>query len=227
MQRKLRAPGPADQAAGARARPQFLVDAKLGLIVEANVEALEAWGLDQKSTPLPVAIDRAMPALQKLAGIAACRKGQSDVLGFWTARGLAQWRCNLRLADAKRRCFAIEVVGAAVDAGVSDPLPRPSCSERLAHELRTPLSAVIAYAEVLKEEHFGPIANDRYRDYARNIYDSARHALGVVDGMLGADAAKSDTSQFAFRDLDPCVIVDECLAVARPLAAEEIGRAHV
>ena len=67
---------------------------------------------------------------------------------------------------------------------------------------------MIAYAEILKDEHFGPMANDRYRDYARNIYDSARHALGVVDGMLGGGAGRCDTSQFAFRDLDPCVIVD-------------------
>jgi signal transduction histidine kinase len=93
-------------------------------------------------------------------------------------------------------------------------------TERLAHELRTPLSAVIAYAEVLKDEHFGPMANGRYRDYARSIYDSARHALGVVDGMIGRAADKADTPEFAFRDLDPGEIVASCLNVARPLAAD-------
>ncbi len=209
--------------AGACARPHFTIDAAQGLIVEANAQAWEAWGLDAKTASLPLAVDRAMPALQRLAGLAAScptRRKVSEELAFWTARGLQRWRCRIRQADAKRKCFAIEVVGAAADGDGADSPHTASGNERLAHELRTPLSAVISYAEILKDEHFGPMANDRYRDYARNIYDSARHALGVVDGMMGSGAGRCDTSQFAFRDLDPCVIVDDCLAVARPLAAE-------
>jgi signal transduction histidine kinase len=170
-----------------------------------------------------------MPALQRLAALAAAcrgRKQTSEVLVFWTARGLRRWRCRIRRDDAAGGGFDIEVLGAAgsgahptdtVPAGVVE---RTSASERLAHELRTPLSAVIAYAEILKDEHFGPMANARYRDYAASIYDSARHALGVVDGMLGGAEGQGDATQLAFRDLDPAIIVEHCLAVARPLADE-------
>ena len=93
-----------------------------------------------------------------------------------------------------------------------------SATAKLAHELRTPLGAVIAYAEVMKDEHFGPFGNSRYREYARNIYDSARHALGVVDGMLAGNPAVSGLPELAFIDLDPTSIAENCLAVARPLA---------
>jgi signal transduction histidine kinase len=88
----------------------------------------------------------------------------------------------------------------------------------LAHELRTPLSAVIAYAEILKTEHFGPLANPRYKSYACDIYNSARHALGVVDSMLQGDRARTALPALAFVDLDPAAIVEGCLTVARPLA---------
>ncbi len=88
----------------------------------------------------------------------------------------------------------------------------------LAHELRTPLSAVIAYAEILKSEHFGPIANPRYKSYACDIYDSARHALGVVDSMLQGDRARTALPTLSFADLDPAAVVEGCLTVARPLA---------
>jgi signal transduction histidine kinase len=220
MQRKLSAPGPGTQVEGDCARPRFSIDAEQGLIVEANALAWEAWGIDAQRASPPIAIDRAMPALQRLCRLADYRRGGTEVLVFWTARGLQRWRCNVRQADAKRKLLAIEVVGAAPEtSGVRSP-QGASATERLAHELRTPLSAAIAYAEVLKDEHFGPMANDRYRDYARNIYDSARHALGVVDGMLANGGAHADTSQLAFRDLDPAMIVDHCLTVARPLAAE-------
>jgi signal transduction histidine kinase len=89
---------------------------------------------------------------------------------------------------------------------------------RLAHELRTPLAAVIAYAEVLKDEHFGPLANPRYRDYARTIYDSARHALSVVDGTLGGNPDRTGMPELDFRDLDPADLIENCLAVVGPLA---------
>jgi signal transduction histidine kinase len=88
----------------------------------------------------------------------------------------------------------------------------------LAHELRTPLSAVIAYAEILKDEHFGPIANARYKGYARDIYESARHALGVVDSMLRGDAKRSVVPPLAFAELEPVRVVESCLTIARPLA---------
>jgi hypothetical protein len=91
---------------------------------------------------------------------------------------------------------------------------------RLAHELRTPLAAAIAYAEVLKDERFGPLANGRYRDYAHNVYESARHALGVVESMLGGDPETTSAQEFAFADLDAAAVVESCLAVARPLAEE-------
>src|SRR5204863_6749470 len=88
----------------------------------------------------------------------------------------------------------------------------------LAHELRTPLSAVIAYAEILKNEHFGPLANARYKGYARDIYESARHALGVVDSMLRGDAKRSVVPPLAFAELEPVRVVESCLTIARPLA---------
>jgi signal transduction histidine kinase len=216
-----------DQGAGVSiAGPRFTIDAALGLIVEANAAGWDAWGLDGQTVAPPVAVDRAMPAVQRLAELAGgCRAHASDTLAFWTARGVRRLRCKVRRTDAERALFSVEVLGAAPGRDSSRdwaPAAQPQDSAatvRLAHELRTPLSAVIAYAEILKDEHFGPMANARYRDYARNIFDSARHALGVVDGMLGG-AGRPDKPEFAFRDLDPAGIVENCLAVVRPLAEQ-------
>ena len=96
--------------------------------------------------------------------------------------------------------------------------PEVALDAWLAHELRTPLSAVIAYAEILKDEHFGPLANARYKGYARDIYDSARHALSVVDSLLRGDPSRSVVPPLAFAELEPVRVVESCLTVARPLA---------
>jgi two-component system, cell cycle sensor histidine kinase PleC len=162
--------------------------------------------------------------MQRLVEIAlTSRSGGDETLAFWTARGVRRLRCRIRRSDAGPGLLTVEVLAATDTQGARgrqaglEP-QEPAATVRLAHELRTPLSAVIAYAEILKDEHFGPMANARYRDYARNIYDSARHALGVVDGMLGA--GRSDMPELAFRDLDPADIVANCLAVAQPLAEQ-------
>src|SRR5690606_27999270 len=40
---------------------------------------------------------------------------------------------------------------------------------RVSHEIRTPLNAIIGFSELMIDEKFGAIGNDRYRDYLRDI----------------------------------------------------------
>jgi signal transduction histidine kinase len=54
----------------------------------------------------------------------------------------------------------------------------------LAHELKTPVSAIAAAADIMQDERFGPLGSPRYLGYARDIHGSARHVLGVIDRML-------------------------------------------
>jgi two-component system, cell cycle sensor histidine kinase PleC len=73
----------------------------------------------------------------------------------------------------------------------------------LAHELKTPLSAIVAAAEVMRDERLGPIGDDRYRGYASDIFDSATHALGVISVMLSsATLIAHSTSPLAYVQLD-------------------------
>jgi two-component system, cell cycle sensor histidine kinase PleC len=55
---------------------------------------------------------------------------------------------------------------------------------RAAHEIKTPLSAIAAAAEVIRDEHLGPGVSLQYRSYAEGIQSNARHALDVVDRIL-------------------------------------------
>src|SRR5262245_12522921 len=205
---------------GAMAPPAFVVDVAAGAVVAANAAGRALWGLDAAAALPASVIDRAMPALQRLAGVAADRT--DEVLAFWTRKGLVQVLCRVEPAGPDGARFLVRALAAGAET--DDALARPEAAQqmpagaRLAHELRTPLSAVIAYAEVLKEEHFGPLANPRYREYARTIYDSARHALCVVDGILAGKSVRAGLPELAFRDLDPADVIENCLAVAGPLA---------
>jgi len=51
------------------------------------------------------------------------------------------------------------------------------------HELRTPLAAVIAFTELLKEESVGKL-NDLQRDYLNEISESGRELMDRINGFL-------------------------------------------
>src|SRR5262249_34256247 len=48
---------------------------------------------------------------------------------------------------------------------------------KVSHEIRNPLNAIIGFSEVMIEERFGPIGNDRYRQYLKDIHASGAHIM--------------------------------------------------
>jgi signal transduction histidine kinase len=53
----------------------------------------------------------------------------------------------------------------------------------MSHELRTPLTSVIGFSEVLIQRMFGEL-NDRQEEYLRDILDSGRHLLSLINDIL-------------------------------------------
>ena len=65
------------------------------------------------------------------------------------------------------------------------PLELPDDERRrLRHDLRTPLTIVSGFAEVLAAEK--PVADEDRRDYARRIGEAAAEIRAVLDDLLGA-----------------------------------------
>ena len=89
---------------------------------------------------------------------------------------------------------------------------------RLAHELRTPISSIAALAEVMRDEHFGPLGDKRYHGYAADIHDSARHMLGVLEGMIDPQGAVRDLPRLAMTELDLADVIQRSVRAMAPIA---------
>ncbi|MEK7801255.1 MAG: histidine kinase dimerization/phospho-acceptor domain-containing protein, partial [Pseudomonadota bacterium] len=60
----------------------------------------------------------------------------------------------------------------------------------MSHELRTPLNSIIGFSEIIRNQVFGPIEPNSYWEYARDIHESGRHLLSIINQIL--DISKID-----------------------------------
>lgn len=91
----------------------------------------------------------------------------------------------------------------------------------ISHELRTPLNAVIGFSEVMIQEVFGPVGNERYRDYAGDIRQSGLHLLGVINDLLDYSKVEAGRLELHLEDISPAAILDKCTRMMRQRAEAE------
>jgi two-component system cell cycle sensor histidine kinase PleC len=91
---------------------------------------------------------------------------------------------------------------------------------RLAHELRTPISAMTAAAELMASERLGAIGNPKYLGYAEDIAASGRHALSVITRVLQEWQQPETQRPLEFVQLDLNRLAERLVSVLQPLARE-------
>jgi signal transduction histidine kinase len=84
---------------------------------------------------------------------------------------------NIKLAVQTTRTEETRLHAEAANTAKSEFL------SSMSHELRTPLNAIIGFAEILQDEYFGKL-NERQAEYIRDIYQSGRHLLSLINDIL-------------------------------------------
>jgi signal transduction histidine kinase len=102
-----------------------------------------------------------------------------SVLGYHVEYMLKASRTELDLRSAKQQAENANMAKTMFLANMS-------------HELRTPLNAIMGFSELMCTEKLGPIGSITYRDYARDILDSATHLLQVINDILDLTKVESD-----------------------------------
>lgn len=90
----------------------------------------------------------------------------------------------------------------------------------VSHELRTPLNAIIGFSTMLQQEQFGPLGNDKYSEYARDIHDSGRHLLDVINDILDLSKAETGTLSVTIESLNLPKIIEKALHIVAAQAHE-------
>lgn len=83
----------------------------------------------------------------------------------------------------------------------------------LSHEMRTPLNAVIGFAETIERETFGPLGHPNYAQYAEHIGMAGRHLLDLVNVVLDLSRVEADRYRLNRVEVDAGAIASECAAL--------------
>ena len=92
---------------------------------------------------------------------------------------------------------------------------------KISHEIRTPLNAIIGFTEVIWQERFGPVGNERYKDYLKDIHASGMHVMSLVNDLLDLTKIESGNLDLSFTSVNANTVIQECVALMQPQATKE------
>jgi signal transduction histidine kinase len=87
----------------------------------------------------------------------------------------------------------------------------------MSHALRTPLTSILGFSQVMLKELDGPL-NEIQRNDLATIHDNGKQLLGMLDDMLELSQLELGTSPFAETEVDLGMIVEGVMATAQALA---------
>jgi len=88
----------------------------------------------------------------------------------------------------------------------------------MAHEVRSPLNAMVGFAEIIETELYGPLGDERYKDYARNIQSSGQHILSVTEDYLGLARQASGQATLSPSRIQIRQMIERVVGMIGPLA---------
>ncbi len=97
----------------------------------------------------------------------------------------------------------------------------------IGHELRTPLNAIIGFSEIIGDERLGPLENNTYRGYAKDILSSGHDLLRHINDILEFTRLESGELKLSEGDVDLGSILQEVAGVAGDRAASKGVAIHL
>jgi PAS domain S-box-containing protein len=89
---------------------------------------------------------------------------------------------------------------------------------KVSHEIRTPLNAITGFAEVIMAERFGPIGNERYREYLKDMHAAGAHLVSLLNDLLDLSKIETGKLDLNFANVNLNDIVQQCVGIMQPQA---------
>lgn len=212
-----------------------------GLVIGANKSAEALFGNERSHMIGMAFVDLLAPeshrsALDYLDGLgrnalSSVLNDGREVIGRVAGGGLVPLFMTVGRVSATKFCAVLrditqwkraeEELTSAKKAAENASSQKSDFLAKMSHEIRTPLNAIIGFSEVMMEERFGPIGNDRYKEYLRDIHVSGTHIMSLVNDLLDLSKIEAGKLELTFEAVGLNDVVRECAALMQPQANRE------
>lgn len=83
----------------------------------------------------------------------------------------------------------------------------------ISHELRTPLNAVIGFSSILMNQLFGPLGDNKYLEYAKDINESGAHLLDIINDILDLSKAEAGKLVLNYEEVHIGKAINKCVTI--------------
>jgi two-component system cell cycle sensor histidine kinase PleC len=83
----------------------------------------------------------------------------------------------------------------------------------MSHELRTPLNAIIGFSEIMQSGMFGPLGDEKYAEYCRDIHESGQYLLDVINDILDMSKIEAGRIQLDLEETDLERVLSDALRI--------------
>jgi signal transduction histidine kinase len=90
---------------------------------------------------------------------------------------------------------------------------------KVSHDMRTPLNTITGFAEVIMSERFGPIGNERYSEYLKNIHEAGTHLVSLLNDMLDLSKVETGKLNLNFANISLNDLTQQCVGIMQPQAS--------
>jgi two-component system cell cycle sensor histidine kinase PleC len=91
----------------------------------------------------------------------------------------------------------------------------------MSHELRTPLNAIIGFSEIMESGLFGPLGDAKYHEYCRDIRESGRYLLDVINDILDMSKIEAGRATLEPEQVELDTILSDTLRMMAARAEEK------
>ena len=172
------------------------------------------------------------------AGLRACWSEPIRCLGGEIIGTFAMYYRQPRLPTVADRSLiraVAQLAGALIqlkraEAGLVAAKERAESADRaktgflmaMSHDLRTPLNAILGFSEIMREQPFGPLGDERYAFYAEHIHQSGELLLSLLSDALDASKVEAGRMRIQEAPVDLNALVRMCVKTMMP-GAEASG----
>ena len=191
----------------------LIVDDKCN-ILSSNRSALRLLGVD--GTAKPENLHQAVCSSELLALVDAALDGTRGDEELSVGGGTWQLFAN-PVITGSRVTGAIVIFMDVTEREQREALRR-EFSANVSHELKTPLTSITGFAELMKE---GMVPKEKMQEFSGDIYRESRRLIDLVDDIIQLSRLDEGTANFTKTPVDLYVLAGSVIESLRPVAQRQ------